>query len=93
LDSGAKAWYEKGQRLTRENRPAEAIEAFNQAIQRNPAHAEAYFARGACHYTLGDYQQTEDDLDTAALLGCREAQFWSKLAINLPRKSTSEEKA
>ena len=93
LDSEAKDWYEKGQRLTRKDRPAEAIEAFNQVIQKNSAHAEAYFARGACHYTLGNYRQAEDDLDTAALLGCREAQFWSKCAINSPRKTTNDEKA
>ena len=93
LDSEAKNWFEKGQRLTREERPAEAIEAFNHAIQKNSTLAEAYFARGACHYTLGNYRQAEDDLDTAALLGCREAQFWSKCTINSSRKTTNDEKA
>jgi tetratricopeptide (TPR) repeat protein len=93
LDSVAEDWYEKGQRLTREGCPAEAIEAFNRAIKKNSAHAEAYFVRGACHYSLGSYRQAEDDLDTAALLGCREAQFWSKCTINSLKKSTNEEKA
>ena len=93
LDSGAGDWYEKGRTLTREGCPAEAIEAFSRAIQKNSAHAEAYFARGACHYTLGNYRQAEDDLDIAALLGCQEAQFWSKCAINTSKKSTNDEKA
>ena len=74
-------WYEKGRRLTQDGRHREAIEALDMAIDQNPLYAEAYFVRGACHYTLGSYRQAGDDLDAAALLGCRDAQFWSKYAI------------
>ena len=76
-----KDWYEKGRRLTRNGSHREAIEALNLAINMNPRYAEAYFVRGACHYALGSYRQAGDDLDAAALLGCRDAQFWSKYAI------------
>ena len=77
----AQDWYEHGQRLTQDGRQREAIEALNQAIAKDPAYAEAYFARGACHYALGRYDQASDDIDAAAILGCPDAQFWSKHPI------------
>jgi tetratricopeptide (TPR) repeat protein len=73
-----KEWYEEGRRLTRNGSHREAIEALDLAIDRNPLYAEAYFVRGACHYATGSYQQAGEDLDAAAILGCRDAQFWSK---------------
>jgi tetratricopeptide (TPR) repeat protein len=73
----AEEWLNEGKRLTEENRHKEAIEAFDSAIQANCRYAEAYFARGACHYVMGNYRHTGDDLNAAALLGCRLAQFWS----------------
>lgn len=73
----AEEWLDEGKRLKSENRYPEAIEAFNLAIQKNSQYAEAYFARGACHYLMGNYRQTGDDLDAAALFGCRDAQMWS----------------
>ena len=82
LSFGAKDWYERGQRLTQDSRPREAIEALSQAIAKNPSYAEACFARGACYYALGRYDQAGDDLDAAAILGCRDAQFWSKHSIH-----------
>jgi tetratricopeptide (TPR) repeat protein len=81
LDFSAKDWYERGQRLTQDGRHREAIEALDRAIAKNPACAEAYFARGACYYTLGRYDLAGDDIDAAAILGCRDAQFWSKHSI------------
>jgi tetratricopeptide (TPR) repeat protein len=86
-----KDWYEKGRRLTRNGNHREAIEAFDLAIDKNPGYAEAYFARGACHYALGSYRQAGDDLDAAALLGCRDAQFWSKFTINASKKSAGNQ--
>jgi tetratricopeptide (TPR) repeat protein len=78
LNFGVEDWYERGQRLTRDGRHSEAIEALNQAIAKDPAYAEAYFMRGTCHYAQGRYDQAGDDIDAAAILGCRDAQFWSK---------------
>ena len=83
LSFGAQDWYERGQRLTLDGRHREAIEALNQAIAKDPVWAEAYFARGACYYTLGRYEQAGDDIDAAAILGCRDAQFWSNRSIPL----------
>ena len=80
-DFSDKKWYEEGRRLTQDGRHQEAIEALSLAIDQNPRHAEAYFARAACYYALGSYQQAGDDLDAAAVLGCRDAQFWSKYAV------------
>jgi len=76
----AQDWFEKGRRLARDGRHSDAIEAFNRAIAEAPTHAEAYFARGACCYALGSYHQAANDIDAAAILGCRDAQFWSKHA-------------
>ena len=45
----AKDWYERGQRHTQDGRRREAVEALSQAIAKNPAYAEAYFARGTCY--------------------------------------------
>ena len=83
-------WYEKGRRLTRDGRHREAIEALNLAIDQNPHFAEAYFTRGACYYSLGSYEQAGDDLDAAAILGCRDAQFWSKHTIYSFDKDTDD---
>jgi len=74
-------WFDKGRRRAGDGRHKEAIDAFNRAIAAVPAHAEAYFARGACYYALGCYHQAADDIDAAAILGCRKAQFWSRHAI------------
>jgi tetratricopeptide (TPR) repeat protein len=82
LSFGAQDWYERGQRFTQDGRHREAIEALDQAIAQDPSCAEAYFARGACYYTLGRYEQAGDDIDAAAILGCRDAQFWSKHSIH-----------
>ena len=83
-------WYEKGRCLTQDGRHREAIEVLNLAIDQNPRHAEAYFTRGACYYALGSYQQAGEDLDAAAVLGCRDAQFWSKYAIYSFVKDTDD---
>ena len=77
----AKDWYERGQGLTQDGRHREAIEALDRAIAKDPTFAEAYFERGACYYKLGRYDQAGDDIDAAAIIGCRDAQFWSKHAI------------
>ena len=80
LKPAAKDCFESGRRLAREGRRQEAIEALNLAIAKIPSYAEAYFVRGACYYALGSYHQAADDIDAAAILGCRDAQFWSKHA-------------
>jgi len=90
LKFSAKDWYERGQRLTHDGRHSEAIEALNQAIAKNPDYGEAYFVRGACYYAQGHYNQAGDDIDAAALFGCRDAQFWSKHAIHSLTKSADD---
>ena len=82
LDSSGSDWYEKGQRLARHGSHREAVEALDLAIEEDPLNADAYFVRGASQYALGNYREAGDDLDAAAILGCRDAQFWSKHAIH-----------
>jgi len=90
LNLGVKEWYQRGQRLSRDGRHREAIEALNQAIAKDPTYAEAYFARGGCYYAQGRYDRAGDDMDAAAILGCRDAQFWSKHAIHPLTKSVDD---
>jgi tetratricopeptide (TPR) repeat protein len=89
-DSSDKEWYEKGRRLSGRGRHRKAIEALSLAIEKNPFYAEAYFVRGACQYALGNYRDAGDDLDAAAILGCRDAQFWSKHSIHSPPNDTDD---
>ena len=74
----ATRWYQAGRSLAEAGEHKEAIEAFGTALSRNPELADAYFLRSASCYHLGRYVQAGQDLDAAALLGCRDAQFWSR---------------
>jgi len=58
--------------------------AFSHAIEQNRLFADAYFSRGACHYAMRHYQQAREDLNAAALFGCRVAQLWSRFEIKMP---------
>ena len=73
-----KNWYEEGRRRMAEDCNAGAIEALSLAIDKNIESARAYFYRAVCYYRLGNYCQSKDDLEAAALLGCKDALFWSK---------------
>ena len=57
---------------------AGAIEAFNLAIDNDIERTQAYFYRAVCYYRLGNYRQSKNDMEAAALLGCQDALFWSK---------------
>ena len=87
----AEHWLDEGRRLVQENRHKEAIQAYNSAIQADCRNAEAYFARGACHYVMGNYHQAADDIDAAAILGCRDAQFWSNFDTNPSSKDAAHD--
>jgi len=87
----ARDWFEKGRRMARDGRHSDAVEAFNRAIAGVPGYAEAYFARGACYYALGRYHQAADDIDAAAILGCRDAQFWSRHATQPAAQSAEDD--
>ncbi len=60
------------------------------AIKKNTAYIKAYLVRGACHYALGSYRRAGEDLDAAAVLGCRGAQFRSKYAIDFSEKDVED---
>jgi tetratricopeptide (TPR) repeat protein len=79
-------WYEEGRRQMSAGCHAEAIQAFNLAIDKKVASAKAYFNRGVCNYRLGNYRQAKTDLEAAALLGCKDALFWSKYETKKPAK-------
>ena len=62
----------------------EAIQAFNLAIDKKIECTQAYFNRGVCHYRLGNYRQVKNDLEAAALPGCKNALFLSKNETKKP---------
>jgi tetratricopeptide (TPR) repeat protein len=82
-------WYEEGCKLTRAGKLAEAVNAFTEAINRHTGFAEAFFKRGVCYYLLGNGRLAAHDLEAAALLGCQDAQMWSRYDIQ--RFGDSEE--
>jgi tetratricopeptide (TPR) repeat protein len=73
--------YEEGCRLTHAGKLQEAVRAFSAAIDCNTGWAEAYFRRGVCYYLLGNCRLAAHDMDAATLLGCRDAQLWSRFDI------------
>jgi len=77
-------WYEEGRRRMSAGCHTEAIQAFNLAIDKKITCAQAYFNRGVCNYRLGNYRQAKNDLEAAALLGCKDALFWSKYETKKP---------
>ncbi len=82
-------WYKRGLALLDSADFREALEAFDRAIDENTGLAEAYLFRGVCRYKLGYYRQAAADMDAATVLGCEDAQLWSRFS---PREVDSEEK-
>ena len=81
LETGSRSaqdWYDRGHRLTMAGNYAEAVRAYSRAIELDVELARAYFGRAACHYVLGHYRWATEDLDAATLLGCADAQMWSR---------------
>lgn len=74
----AHEWYDKGCELKHAGKLMEAVASFKKAIDYDTQFADAYFTRGACYYLLGQYQLAGMDMDAATLLGCKEAQLWSR---------------
>lgn len=64
--------------MTRAGKIREAIMAFSTVIDCHSGWAEAFFRRAVCYYLLGKGRLAENDLAAASLLGCREAQLWSR---------------
>lgn len=81
-------WYEEGRRLQLEGRFSRAIQALNLAIDHKIELGRSYFIRAICHYKLANYRQATIDLEAAALMGCTDAQLWSK--YDLKRLQTSQ---
>ena len=87
-----KDWYQKGLQLKQQGHHRKAMQAFDQAINNKIKFSKAYFERGICFYKLGNNRQALKDLEAAALLGCKAAQFWSKYDWNRFQKSYEDNK-
>jgi len=82
--------YEEGCRLTQAGKLQQALMAFTSVIDCNAGWAEAYFRRGVCYYLLGNCLMASCDMDAATLLGCRDAQLWSRFDIQQFNDSDEE---
>ena len=82
--------YAKGCRLTRAGKLEEAVGVFTKAIEIDNHRAEAYFRRGVCHYRLGNYHLAVDDMDAATVLGCQDAQMWSRHALQMTEDTVDD---
>jgi Flp pilus assembly protein TadD len=89
IDRVTRHWYEEGCKFARAGRLSEAVTAFTKAIDHSTGFAEAFFRRGVCYYLLNNRRLATQDLEAAALLGCRDAQMWSRYDIQ--RFDNSEE--
>lgn len=81
LRSAILTFYAEGCNLTHAGKLSEAVDTFTLAIENNVHRAEAYFRRGVCHYRLGNFRKTANDMDAATVLGCKDAQMWSRYAL------------
>lgn len=75
-DDGARKDYEEGHRLTLAGQYAEAMGAYDAALERRPDFAEAYFGRGICHHKLGRLDKALEDMRAAQRLGCGDADTY-----------------
>ena len=73
--------FAEGCRVTRAGTLRDAVAAFSRSIELDAKRAEAYFRRGVCHYLLGNQRMANRDMDAATVLGCRDAQLWSRYAL------------
>ena len=80
-------WCMQAHQLIRSRQYRKALHTLDRAIEGNAAHAKAYFLRGVCHYLMGNYHLTKNDMDAAAILGYRDAQLWSKFEMKETKKN------
>ena len=90
-DANAHEWYDRGCELKRAGNLREAVVSFSKAIDCNTQFAEAYFTRGASYYLLGQYRLAGMDMDAATLLGCQDAQLWSRFDMNCMTEPDEDE--
>ena len=66
--------YDLGVELASQQRYLEAISAFNNALQADINHVEAFLGRALCYRELGNRKMAIDSLKSAAYLGSQEAK-------------------
>jgi tetratricopeptide (TPR) repeat protein len=89
-DANARELYKKGCELKRAGNLRAAVASFSKAIDCDTQFAEAYFSRGASYYLLGQYQLAGMDMDAAVLLGCQDAQLWSRFDMHYMTESDED---
>ena len=75
------SWVEKGVALVMEGKYADAIEAFNKAIEQNPKDAVAYNNRGAAYGQMGNYKQQIEDSNKALQINPKDAVAYNNRGV------------
>jgi tetratricopeptide (TPR) repeat protein len=73
-------YYLKGLAYLQTNDTKQAIEAFNAALRKDPAHSGIYFYRALAKEAQGEDNEAMQDLETAILLRSDNPQYFYKLA-------------
>jgi tetratricopeptide (TPR) repeat protein len=80
-DLKASGWIEKGVELVVKGKYNEAIEAFDKAIQLDPADAVAYNNRGAAYGQMGNHTQQIEDCNKALQLNPKDAVAYNNRGV------------
>jgi Flp pilus assembly protein TadD len=86
-------WCDRGRELFQAGNYAQACDAFDRAVSRDPRRGDAYFGRGVCRYKLRRYRLARSDFDAATLMGCETGQLWSKFDRMSPEEEENGEGA
>lgn len=90
LDGSAETLNHLGDALARQNRNAEAVTYFQQALAKSPQSAEFHFNLGVCWFRLGKLPQALQQLNSAVRLNPDVMRFHAGLAEALTRSGKRE---
>ena len=79
--SALEEWFAKGLASLKNGQYAEALSAFNKALEDNPDHANAYNGRGAVWHRLGAYDRAIADYTHAININPRYANAFNNRAV------------
>jgi tetratricopeptide (TPR) repeat protein len=85
------ARFDLGRALIAAGDPAEAIRQLDAVLERAPADADAWSARGSASLLLQDYAAAERAFRAALQLRSRDAGDWYNLGLSLEFQDRSEE--
>lgn len=89
--SDAEIWNNKGVKLEKAGKYAEAIKAYDQAIKLNPKYIEAWNNKGVALFNLGRYEVSIRVYEQAIKLDPNDADVWYNKGVALEKLGKYEE--